>query len=225
MNMLQGGEESFIDAVYQQSSIFGHYQLFQSNISGCNVHLRGQMTRTKEVSTRSCVWFLCSLQRQWCMFQLPGNLFEKVVTKDTQKITTEEYKTSNFLIIMRPNSAGDSPDLSRASTLTFDLLVMTVSESEVCFCEKSPLTTNTEVLTASDTLCLSSAAVPGLLSPRVNFLASGGAEAIPQSSFHETDRDRRTLRRGRLHEGCSLAAAAAAARRLESCALQDVRRA
>ncbi|KAA8579497.1 hypothetical protein FQN60_006590, partial [Etheostoma spectabile] len=45
------------------------------------------------------------------------------------------------------------------------------------------LTINTDVLTASETLCLSSAAVPGLLSPRVNFLASGGAEAI---AFHQT---------------------------------------
>lgn len=40
------------------------------------------------------------------------------------------------------------------------------------------LTINTDVLTASETLCLSSAAVPGLLSPRVNFLASAGAEAM-----------------------------------------------
>jgi len=40
------------------------------------------------------------------------------------------------------------------------------------------LTINTDVRTASETLCLSSAAVPGLLSPRVNFLASGGAEAM-----------------------------------------------
>lgn len=35
------------------------------------------------------------------------------------------------------------------------------------------LTINTEVLTTSETLCLSSAAVPGLLSPLVNFLVSG----------------------------------------------------
>ncbi|TNN42689.1 hypothetical protein EYF80_047119 [Liparis tanakae] len=40
------------------------------------------------------------------------------------------------------------------------------------------LTIITDVRTASETLCLSSAAVPGLLSPRVNFLASGGAEAM-----------------------------------------------
>ena len=35
------------------------------------------------------------------------------------------------------------------------------------------LTTRTDVLTTSETLCLSSAAVPGLPSPRVNFLVSG----------------------------------------------------
>ncbi len=34
------------------------------------------------------------------------------------------------------------------------------------------LTTKTDVLTASDTLCRSSAAVPGLLSPRVNLRVS-----------------------------------------------------
>ncbi|KAI9525969.1 hypothetical protein NQZ68_002517 [Dissostichus eleginoides] len=41
---------------------------------------------------------------------------------------------------------------------------------------------------ASETLCLSSAAVPGLLSPRANFLASGGAEAIIYPTFHQTVR-------------------------------------
>ena len=37
------------------------------------------------------------------------------------------------------------------------------------------LTTSTDVLTTSETLCLSSAAVPGLPNPRVNFLVSGCA--------------------------------------------------
>lgn len=37
------------------------------------------------------------------------------------------------------------------------------------------LTTSTDVLTTSETLCLSSAAVPGLPSPRVNLLVSGCA--------------------------------------------------
>lgn len=39
------------------------------------------------------------------------------------------------------------------------------------------LTTSTDVLTTSDTLCLSSAAVPGLPRPRVNLLVSGCAAA------------------------------------------------
>ena len=49
------------------------------------------------------------------------------------------------------------------------------------------LTTSTDVRTASETLCRSSAAVPGLLSPRVNFLASGAAEeAMAPSTCHRS---------------------------------------
>lgn len=51
-----------------------------------------------------------------------------------------------------------------------------------------PLTTITDVLTASEMLCRSSAAVPGLLRPRVNFLASGGAGAIAETTSHQTAR-------------------------------------
>jgi len=42
-------------------------------------------------------------------------------------------------------------------------------------CDSHLLTSSTEDRTASDTLCRSSAAVPGLLSPRVNLRVSVGA--------------------------------------------------
>lgn len=48
-------------------------------------------------------------------------------------------------------------------------------------------TINTDVLTASQTLCLSSAAVPGLLSPRVNLLGSGGADAMARGPGSPAD--------------------------------------
>ncbi|KAF6738042.1 hypothetical protein FQA47_014939 [Oryzias melastigma] len=63
---------------------------------------------------------------------------------------------------------------SRIPLPSSSLLLRCTTELELWL----PLTINTDVLTASDTLCLSSAAVPGLLSPRVNFLGSGGAAAI-----------------------------------------------
>ncbi len=62
---------------------------------------------------------------------------------------------------------------------------------------RCPLTIITDVLTASDTLCLSSAAVPGLFSPRVNFLASDdGAEAIAPPFIRQPGR------RGERAPGC-----------------------
>lgn len=50
---------------------------------------------------------------------------------------------------------------------------VTVEQVVVGWAEKCVLTTSTDVLTTSETLCRSSAAVPGFPSPRVNLLVSG----------------------------------------------------
>lgn len=56
-------------------------------------------------------------------------------------------------------------------------VLIDTDDSERCGAEEWELrwvlTTSTDVLTTSETLCLSSAAVPGLPRPRVNFLVSG----------------------------------------------------
>lgn len=48
-----------------------------------------------------------------------------------------------------------------------------VKQVVVGWAERCVLTTSTDVLTTSETLCRSSAAVPGFPSPRVNLLVSG----------------------------------------------------
>lgn len=66
-------------------------QLFLTNLSGCMVHLEGQMTRGT-----------------WCIFLFPGNPFEKVVTIDTLQTTVNmhQHRHKNVMTFLNVRTDG-----------------------------------------------------------------------------------------------------------------------